>query len=67
MIILVDTSDSASNPYKPKGMPIIEAEKKILKERIENTFDNNLNVGVYSFSGGYIGKTWVMNDFEVVK
>jgi OOP family OmpA-OmpF porin len=50
VIILFDSSSSMSDLYKPTGMLKIEAEKKILKERIENTFDNDLKIGLYSFS-----------------
>jgi OOP family OmpA-OmpF porin len=53
VIILFDSSSSMSDPYNSTGIRKIEAEKKLIKERIENTFYNNLNVGLYSFSGEF--------------
>jgi OOP family OmpA-OmpF porin len=51
VIILFDSSSSTSDKYKKTDKRIIEVEKQILRERIEKTPDNDLNIGLYSYAG----------------
>ncbi len=48
-IILFDSSASMDEPYKNTKMRKIEAEKKIIKERIASIPELGYNVGVYTF------------------
>jgi OOP family OmpA-OmpF porin len=50
VVVLFDSSSSMADPYKDTGMQKIQAEKQLLKQRVEKMPDISLNVGLYSFS-----------------
>ncbi len=55
-IILFDSSSSMDEPYKNTNMRKIEAEKKIIKDRIGSLPELDYNVGLYTFTpkGGIV-------------
>jgi OOP family OmpA-OmpF porin len=50
VIVLFDSSSSMADPYKDTGMKKIQAEKKLLRDRVEKMPDIKLNIGLYTFS-----------------